>query len=44
MNTRDRDEVKERRLEEDKRLLQTALKDGRLKLPAGYFLGMERAI
>jgi Cu(I)/Ag(I) efflux system membrane protein CusA/SilA len=35
MNTRDRDEVSV--VEDAERLLQTALKDGRLKLPAGYF-------
>lgn len=35
MNTRDRDEVCV--VEDAERLLQTALKDGRLKLPAGYF-------
>jgi len=35
MNTRDRDEVSV--VEDAERLLQTALKDGRLKLPAGYY-------
>ena len=35
MNTRDRDEVSV--VEDSERLLQAALKDGRLKLPAGYF-------
>ena len=35
MNTRDRDEVSV--VEDAERLLQAALKDGRLKLPAGYF-------
>ncbi len=35
MNTRDRDEVSV--VEDAERLLQTALLDGRLKLPAGYF-------
>ena len=35
MNTRDRDEVSV--VEDAERLLQAALKDGRLKLPAGYY-------
>ncbi len=35
MNTRDRDEVSV--VEDAEKLLQTALKDGRLKLPAGYY-------
>ena len=35
MNTRDRDEVSV--VEDSERLLQAALKDGRLKLPAGYY-------
>ena len=35
MNTRDRDEISV--VEDAERLLQTALKDGRLKLPAGYY-------
>ena len=35
MNTRDRDEVSV--VEDSERLLQAALQDGRLKLPAGYF-------
>lgn len=35
MNTRDRDEVSV--VEDAERLLQTALRDGRLKLPAGYY-------
>ncbi|MFZ2282089.1 MAG: efflux RND transporter permease subunit [Prosthecobacter sp.] len=35
MNTRDRDEVSV--VEDAEKLLQAALKDGRLKLPAGYY-------
>lgn len=35
MNTRDRDEVSV--VEDAERLLQAALKDGRLKVPAGYY-------
>lgn len=35
MNTRDRDEVSV--VEDAERLLQTALRDGRLKVPAGYY-------
>ena len=35
MNTRDRDEISV--VEDSERLLQAALKDGRLKLPAGYY-------
>jgi Cu(I)/Ag(I) efflux system membrane protein CusA/SilA len=35
MNTRDRDEVSV--VEDAERLLQTALRDGRLKLPPGYY-------
>ncbi len=35
MNTRDRDEVSV--VEDSERLLKAALKDGRLKLPAGYY-------
>jgi len=35
MNTRDRDEVSV--VEDAERVLQAALKDGRLKLPAGYY-------
>jgi Cu(I)/Ag(I) efflux system membrane protein CusA/SilA len=35
MNTRDRDEVSV--VEDAEKLLQSALKDGRLKLPAGYY-------
>jgi Cu(I)/Ag(I) efflux system membrane protein CusA/SilA len=35
MNTRDRDEVSV--VEDAERLLQTAVRDGRLKIPAGYY-------
>ena len=35
MNTRDRDEISV--VEDAEKLLQAALKDGRLKLPAGYY-------